>query len=664
MDRNASSHSAHGQAEAAVDGSLMRWTFANAVLDESRLELTVNGVRKPLARHAVQVLRCLLQHANEVVAKDALREAVWPGRAVSDAIVSRAVTQVRAALREAPQVVVCTVHGLGYRLEAAAEARPLGACAATRASPSGDALVRHLRRDLRRYQVAAAGLLLVVLALIGFRQAGDAQRDTSAAGEQALPQRATARHQGWQEARLERQRADAVRTFLQDELLGRLRHAPQPRSVDFQAVVDVAARRIDTRLQNLPLAAGDLHMLFGLELVTPRTRAIPHLESAVAHYAAAGQAGRAEVLAARILLADGQMHSGRYASGRSHAEEASRQAAVTLGEESCLSILARGQAATMAAHAGAVVRAMAELRRLIDRAESCRAPGRDGMVIARHVLPVHHLDLVAAQVQARLNLDYAWISRLARSDLDAGEVSGRRALQLMQELHGEQDQRTVLPRRRLAVLLLLRGKTREAEGLLAEADAIVASVAHPDGAWRASAARDRGLLALERRDAEGARILLGQSVSLCPDFAICPAAEVMESHESLAEAALELGALGDAIAHYRRALALRSETHGASHPWTLISRAGLALALARDGHPAQAEEVLGAIDAAALAELPADSLHTARLNLARAEMARQQGDHEGRRKALARAHAQLIAGLGTEHWRVYFVGLEIAQRHP
>ncbi len=664
MDRNGSSDSAHGQAEAPAEGGLIRWTFANAVLDESRLELTVNGVCKPLGRDAVRVLRCLLRHANAVVSRDILRDAVWSDRAVSDAIINKAVSQLRNALREAPQDLICTVHGVGYRLQAAVDARAVGARATARSSPAGDASVLlRLRRDLRRFQVAAASLLLVVVALIGFRPAGDAKDDASAAGERALLQRDAAR-QARQEALRAQQRAEAVTAFLQDEVLEGLRQARQPRSVDVRAVVNAAAPRIDRLLQDFPLAAGDLHMLFALELVTPRARAIPHLESALGHYAVAGDAGRAEALAARMLLADTQMRGGRLASGRSQADEASRQAVLALGEGSCLSMLAQGQAATLEAHDGAVVRAMAELRRLIDRAVGCRAVGSDERVIVRRVLPVHRSDLVPAQVQARLNLDYAWISRLARSDLDGGEASGRRALRLMQDLHGELDSRTVLARRRLAAVLLLRGNTREAEGLLEEAEAIVATLDHPDAAWRAWAARERGLLALERRDAEGARILLGESLRLCPDFEICTAAEVMLAHESLAEAALELGALDEAVAGYRRALALRREAHGANNPWAQIPRAGLALALARSGLPAEAEEVLGAIAPAALTAMPADSLHTARLNLARAELARQQGDHAARSRALARAHAQLIAGLGTDHWRVYFVGLQITQLNP
>lgn len=662
MDCNASGESARGPVEAPAGGRLKRWIFANAVLDESRLELTVNGVRKPLARPAVELLRCLLQHANEVVPREVLREAVWPDRAVSDAMVGKAVSQVRAALQEAPPDLICTVHGSGYRLDAVVEARVVGSQPTEPPSPDGDVLERRLRRDLRRFQCAAAVLLLLVLVLIAFWPAGEARREHGTAGEQAL--RPDAADPVRVEALRARQRADAVRAFMQDELLAGLRQSPRPRAVDFQAVVDAAARRIDGLLQHRPLAAGDLHMLFARDLVSSRARAIGHLDRAVEQYAAAGQAGRAELLAARMLLADRLMHSGRYASGRRQMEEAARLAAAALGEDSCLSILARGQAMTMAAHDGAIVRAMAELRRLIDRARRCHAAGPQASIIVRHVLPIHRFDLVPAQVQARLDLDYAWLSRLARSDLDAGEASGRRALQLMQELHGEQDPRSVLPRRRLAVLLLLRGHAREAERLLDEADAIGRSSGHPDDAWRAGAALDRALLALERRDAEGARILAGQSLRPCPDFALCTAAEVMESHESFAEAALELGALDDAIAAYRRALALRGEAHGASNPWALIPRAGLALALARSGRPAQAQEVLRPIDAAALNEWPADSLHAARLNLAWAELARQQGDHEARRKALARAHAQLIAGLGTEHWRVYFVGLEIARANP
>nr|WP_241696133.1 tetratricopeptide repeat protein [Solimonas terrae] len=82
--------------------------------------------RKPL-----QVLLHLLQHADEVVTKDELAEACWPGRILSDTVLSTTIKRLRAVLGDDGQQIIKTVHGFGYRFVApvsvellAAEAPP------------------------------------------------------------------------------------------------------------------------------------------------------------------------------------------------------------------------------------------------------------------------------------------------------------------------------------------------------------------------------------------------------------------------------------------------------------------------------------------------------------------------------------------------------------
>jgi len=94
------------------------WTFAGCRLDERSLELEVQGNVVELDRKPLEVLLHLLRHAGEVVTKDELAEAVWPGRIITDSNLTKTVAVVRAALGEAGPDAIKTVHGYGYRLVA------------------------------------------------------------------------------------------------------------------------------------------------------------------------------------------------------------------------------------------------------------------------------------------------------------------------------------------------------------------------------------------------------------------------------------------------------------------------------------------------------------------------------------------------------------------
>jgi eukaryotic-like serine/threonine-protein kinase len=103
----------------ATTGTVQRvWRFAEAVLDERSLELRVRGQPVEVERKPLQVMLCLLRHAGEVVTKDEIVEAVWPGRIVTDSSLTRCVTLVRQALGDGDQNIIRTVHGYGYRLVA------------------------------------------------------------------------------------------------------------------------------------------------------------------------------------------------------------------------------------------------------------------------------------------------------------------------------------------------------------------------------------------------------------------------------------------------------------------------------------------------------------------------------------------------------------------
>jgi eukaryotic-like serine/threonine-protein kinase len=95
-----------------------RWTFGPAVLDERTLELTVNGEPARVERKPLEVLLYLLHHAGEAVTKDELAENLWPGRILTETVLTRCISQLRQVLEDDERSVIRTVHGYGYRLVA------------------------------------------------------------------------------------------------------------------------------------------------------------------------------------------------------------------------------------------------------------------------------------------------------------------------------------------------------------------------------------------------------------------------------------------------------------------------------------------------------------------------------------------------------------------
>src|SRR5262245_4328510 len=74
----------------------------------------------PLTRKACEVLQYLAMHPGQLVTKEALFRAVWPEAAVSDAVLTNRIAELRQALGDdanRPQFIA-TVHRRGYRFVA------------------------------------------------------------------------------------------------------------------------------------------------------------------------------------------------------------------------------------------------------------------------------------------------------------------------------------------------------------------------------------------------------------------------------------------------------------------------------------------------------------------------------------------------------------------
>ena len=93
------------------------YTFGDFQLDGSKKRLTHGGDPVALTEHQADVLLHLLASAGEVVSKNALIDAAWPGIAVTDNSLEQAVSALRRALGDsrARTKLIETVPRRGYR---------------------------------------------------------------------------------------------------------------------------------------------------------------------------------------------------------------------------------------------------------------------------------------------------------------------------------------------------------------------------------------------------------------------------------------------------------------------------------------------------------------------------------------------------------------------
>lgn len=95
-----------------------RWHFGDCMFDERTQELFVNGACTDLERKPLEVLLHLLQHAGEVCTKDELLASVWPGRVLSETVLTKCIGRLREVLGDQDQDIIKTTYGFGYRLVA------------------------------------------------------------------------------------------------------------------------------------------------------------------------------------------------------------------------------------------------------------------------------------------------------------------------------------------------------------------------------------------------------------------------------------------------------------------------------------------------------------------------------------------------------------------
>ena len=92
-------------------------TFSGFRLDATNEQLSQGVQAIPLRPKAFAVLAHLVEHAGQLVTKQQLLEAVWPGTFVTDAVLKDSIRQLRDALgddAESPRFIE-TAHRRGYR---------------------------------------------------------------------------------------------------------------------------------------------------------------------------------------------------------------------------------------------------------------------------------------------------------------------------------------------------------------------------------------------------------------------------------------------------------------------------------------------------------------------------------------------------------------------
>lgn len=108
------------------------WLFGQVEFDERTLELRVGGTPVALEKKGLEVLRALLHRAGEVVTKEEILESVWPGRILSETVLTKCISRIREVVGDTDQSVIRTVYGYGYRLVASVSVKPTRAASTPR----------------------------------------------------------------------------------------------------------------------------------------------------------------------------------------------------------------------------------------------------------------------------------------------------------------------------------------------------------------------------------------------------------------------------------------------------------------------------------------------------------------------------------------------------
>ncbi len=143
-----------------------QYRFGSFLIDVARRQLTRDGEPIVVQARVFDLLAYLAGQNDRVVDKNELQDAVWPGRVITDAAMSRAIMKARLAVDDDAQdpAIIKTVHGKGFHFVA-----PVETIEAPAASPAVVPVgVSDNVTMIKRARTVAviAGLIAVAIALL------------------------------------------------------------------------------------------------------------------------------------------------------------------------------------------------------------------------------------------------------------------------------------------------------------------------------------------------------------------------------------------------------------------------------------------------------------------------------------------------------------------
>jgi DNA-binding response OmpR family regulator len=88
------------------------------IFDTENQTLVSKDDVKSLTKKEVQILKILYKYKNQVISREVILNAVW---GQNDYFVGRSldvfITKLRKYLREEPKILICNIHGVGFKFE-------------------------------------------------------------------------------------------------------------------------------------------------------------------------------------------------------------------------------------------------------------------------------------------------------------------------------------------------------------------------------------------------------------------------------------------------------------------------------------------------------------------------------------------------------------------
>ncbi len=97
-----------------------QWAFEEWLIYPFQNRMVKANTEIAVKPRLMRVWHFLMLHQQEIVRKENLIEAVWPGQVVTDNLVAKSISELRQMLQEyfGMQIRIETIRGIGYRLKA------------------------------------------------------------------------------------------------------------------------------------------------------------------------------------------------------------------------------------------------------------------------------------------------------------------------------------------------------------------------------------------------------------------------------------------------------------------------------------------------------------------------------------------------------------------